>query len=137
MGRWIRHGDWYPDYQLRFYDRRCGQWRGGRVHESVKVRGKPGILTGEIHHYTYRTLSDYLRRLETYSTLAAADYQERGKRATPARLLADPLATFIKSYLIKRGFLDGVPGLMTAAMGAISVYFKYAKLYELQTNRPG
>jgi glycosyltransferase involved in cell wall biosynthesis len=135
MGRWIRHGDWYPDHQIRLYDRRSGRWQGGRVHESVKLQGDPGILQGEIHHHTYRQLSDYLRRLETYSALAAADYQDRGKKATPVRLLADPLATFIKSYLLKRGFLDGTPGLMTAVMGAISVYFKYAKLYEIQLNR--
>jgi len=137
MGRWIRHGDWYPDHQIRLYDRRCGSWQGGRVHESVKLQGVPGFLKGEIHHYTYRRLSDYLERLETYSTLAAADYQEKGKKATPARLLADPLATFVKSYLVKRGFLDGMPGLMTAVMGAISVYFKYAKLYELQLSARG
>jgi glycosyltransferase involved in cell wall biosynthesis len=135
MGRWIRHGDWYPDYQIRLYDRRCGQWQGGRVHESVKLQSVPGCLKGELHHYTYRTLSDYLKRLEIYSTLAAADYDERGKHSTPIKLLADPLATFIKAYLLKRGFLDGVPGLMAAVMGAISVFFKYAKLYEIELSR--
>jgi hypothetical protein len=135
MDRWIRHGDWYPDYQIRLFDRRWGQWQGGRVHESVKLQGTPVLLEGEIQHFTYRSLSEYLTRLESYSTLAAADYQDRGKRSNPTKLLADPLATFIKSYLLKRGFLDGVPGLMAAVMGAVSVYFKYAKLYEIQLNR--
>ncbi len=132
MGRWIRHGDWYPDYQLRLFDRRRGGWQGGRVHESVRVGGPVGLLKGEIQHFTYRTLSDYLRRLESYSTLAAADYEQRGKRSGPFRMLGDPFATFLKAYLLRRGFLDGVPGLMVAFMGAISVYFKYAKLYERQ-----
>ncbi len=132
MGRWIRHGEWYPDYQLRLFDRRRGCWRGGRVHESVQVDGAPGILRGEIRHYTYRSLSDYLRRLETYSTLASQDYQQRGKSASLTKMVCNPAAAFLKGYVLKRGFLDGGPGLMVAAMGAISAYFKYAKLYELQ-----
>jgi len=132
MGRWIRHGDWYPDYQLRFFHRKHGRWQGGQVHESVKIQGIPGQLKGEILHYTYRSLSDYLRRLEIYSALAAADYAQRGKVAGGLKLLGNPLVTFIKAYILKRGFLDGVPGLMVAIMGAVSVYFKYAKLYELQ-----
>lgn len=134
MGRWIRHGDWYPDYQLRLFDRRRGRWQGGRVHESVRVEGTAGLLGSEIQHYTYRSLSDYLRRLETYSTLAAQDYQAEGRKAALARLLGNPCAAFLKGFVLKRGFLDGVPGLMVAVMGAVSVYFKYAKLYEYQRN---
>jgi glycosyltransferase involved in cell wall biosynthesis len=132
MERWIRHGDWYPDYQLRLFDRRLGRWAGGRVHESVRMDQEPDILRGEIQHYTYRSLSDYLKRLETYSTLAAHDYRQKGRSATPFNLLGHPVAVFIKAYLLKRGFLDGAPGLAVAAMGAVSVFFKYAKLYELQ-----
>ena len=134
MGRWIRHGEWYPDRQLRLFDRRHGRWQGGRVHESVQVEGDAGFLTGEIRHYTYRSLSDYLRRLETYTTLAAQDYREKGREASLLKVLGNPAGTFIKGYLLKRGFLDGTPGLMVALMGAVSVFFKYAKLYELQRN---
>jgi glycosyltransferase involved in cell wall biosynthesis len=132
MGRWIRHGDWYPDYQLRLFDRRCGKWQGGRVHESVKTREKPEFLQGEIYHFTYRNLSDYLRRLETYSNLAAFDCQQQGKSPTPRTLVGNPMAAFIKAYLLKRGFLDGMPGFVIAFMSAVSVFFKYAKLYELR-----
>jgi glycosyltransferase involved in cell wall biosynthesis len=132
MGRWIRHGDWYPDYQLRLFDRRQGRWQGGRVHESVRIEKDLGTLRGEIHHYTYHSLSDYLKRLEVYSTLAAADYLEKGKSSGPLKLVGNPLATFFKTYLLKRGFLDGVPGLLVAVMGSVSVFFKYAKLLELQ-----
>jgi glycosyltransferase involved in cell wall biosynthesis len=132
MGRWIRHGDWYPDYQLRLFDRRCGRWEGGRVHESVRMKEKPDLLRGEIQHYTYRSLSDYLRRLETYSNLAAFDCRQKGRRASPCSLLGNPTAAFVKSYIAKRGFLDGTPGFAVAVMGAVSVFFKYAKLYELQ-----
>jgi len=132
MERWIRHGDWYPDYQLRLFDRRHGRWEGGRVHESFKINGKTGILNGEIRHYTYRSLSDYLRRLENYSTLAALDYEQRGKTATPLKLFGNPVATFMKAYFLRRGFLDGLPGFVVAVMGSVSVFFKYAKLYELR-----
>jgi glycosyltransferase involved in cell wall biosynthesis len=140
MGRWIRHGDWYPDFQLRLFDRRHGRWQGGRVHESVKITAEPGMLKGEIHHYTYHSFSDYLKRLEVYSTLAAADYQARGKFPRSLNMLGNPAATFFKAYFLKRGFLDGVPGLMVAVMGAVSVFFKYAKLYELRQSagrKPG
>ena len=132
MGRWIRHGDWFPDPQLRLFDRRRGRWQGGHLHESVKIPGEPGRLRGEILHYTYRNLSDYLKRLEKYSGLAALDYQARGKISSGWKMLANPVATFVKCYLVKRGFLDGVPGFMVAVMGAVSVFFKYASLYELQ-----
>ena len=134
LGRWIRHGDWYPDYQLRLFDRRRGRWQGGRVHESVRVEGKPGILKGEIQHYTYRSLSDYLNRLETYSTLASLDYRQKGKRASIPKILANPRRPSSK-LLVKRGFLDGAPGLMVAVLGAISVFFKYSKLYEIQKSK--
>jgi glycosyltransferase involved in cell wall biosynthesis len=132
QGRWIRHGDWYPDFQLRLFDRRRGRWQGSRVHESVRIQGTVGALKGDIQHYTYRNLSDYLTRLELYSTLASLDYQQRGKRASMAKILINPAAAFAKSYLIKRGFLDGSAGLMVAALSAVSAFFKYSKLYELQ-----
>jgi glycosyltransferase involved in cell wall biosynthesis len=132
MGRWIRHGDWYPDYQLRLFNRRFGKWEGGRVHESFRLSENSGLLKGDIHHYTYRSLSEYLKRLETYTALAANDYQQRGEKTTPLKLLGNPTGAFIKAYLLKRGFLDGTPGFMVAVMGAVSVFFKYAKLWELQ-----
>jgi glycosyltransferase involved in cell wall biosynthesis len=137
MGRWIRHGDWYPDYQLRLYNRQKGKWQGGRVHESVKLEGPTGYLKGEIQHYLYNTLSDYLRRLDTYSSLAALDYGERGKNTNAWKLLAHPSVTFVKAYLAKGGILDGTPGLMVAIMGTISVFFKYAKLYEMRKTAKG
>jgi glycosyltransferase involved in cell wall biosynthesis len=134
MGRWIRHGDWYPDYQLRLFDRRCGKWRGGQLHESVRIDGTPGMLKGDIHHYTYRSFTEYLEKLETYSTLAARDYRQKGRTAATWMLPAKPFAVFVKAYLLKGGFLDGVPGFAVAVMGAVSVFFKYAKLYELARN---
>ncbi len=131
MGRWILHGDWYPDYQVRLFDRRKGEWRGGRVHESVTVEGTIGEMQAEILHFTYRDFSEYLRKLETYSSLAAMDYSERGRKAASWMLLAKPLGVFLKAYLAKGGFRDGAAGFTVAVMGAVSVFFKYAKLYEI------
>jgi glycosyltransferase involved in cell wall biosynthesis len=131
MGRWILHGDWYPDCQVRLFDRRKGRWRGGRVHESVSVEGTTGRMRAEIHHYTYRDFSEYLGKLETYSSLAALDYRERGRKAASWMLLAKPLGVFVKAYLVKGGFRDGSAGFAVAVMGAVSVFFKYAKLYEI------
>ena len=131
MGRWIKHGDWYPDYQMRLFDRRYGKWQGGRVHESVKIDRTVGMLKGEIHHFTYRSLSEYLRRLESYTSLAALDCRQQGRTASFWMLLGKPLAVFIKAYLLKLGFLDGTVGFTVAVMGTVSVFFKYAKLYEL------
>ena len=137
MGRWIKHGDWYPDYQVRLFDRRHGTWQGGLVHESVKTDGPVGMLKGKIHHFTYRSFSEYLNRLERYTTLAALDYRHRGKNASPWMLFGKPFAVFIKSYLLKCGFLDGTAGFTVAVLGAVSVFFKYAKLYELGRGDPG
>ncbi len=136
MGRWIKHGIWYPDRQLRLFDRRLAKWEGGRVHESVKIPGKLELLTGEIHHFVYRNFTEYLKRLEVYSNLAALDYRDRLKPATPIHMLAKPLGAFVTSYLLKLGFLDGTAGLAVAVMSSVSAFFKYAKLYELKRNKP-
>jgi glycosyltransferase involved in cell wall biosynthesis len=135
MNRWIRHGDWYPDWQLRLFDRQRGRWQGGHIHESVRLDGSLGTLAGEIQHFSYHSLSDYVKRLEVYSTLAARDCLERGKVAGPLAILGNPLAGFLKSYILKRGFLDGIPGLMAAEMKAVYAFVKYAKLYELQRGK--
>ena len=105
------------------------------MHESVRINGQPEYLKGEILHFTYGSFSDYLKRLETYSSLAALDYHERGKRATAMALLAKPLASFVKAYVLKRGFMDGTPGFAVAVMGSVSVFFKYAKLHELRRSQ--
>lgn len=131
MGRWIRYTDWSPDYQLRFYRRDAGRWRGGRVHESVGVEGPVGRLSGHLLHYTYDDLGDYIRKLESYSLLSARDMLDHGRRATRAKLLCSPVAAFVKSYVFKRGFLDGFPGMVIAGLSAASVFFRYARLLEL------
>ena len=132
LGRWIRTTDFYPDYQTRLYDRRAARWRGQYVHESVSVDGGPGQLTGELQHYSYRDLRDHLDRINHYSTLAARQMHEAGRRSGPLHLLVHPPAAFLRNYVLRRGFLDGTAGLTVSAVNAYAVFLKFAKLWELQ-----
>jgi glycosyltransferase involved in cell wall biosynthesis len=132
LGRWIRSTDWYPDWQLRLYDRRTGRWPPRRVHESVAVEGSVGRLRGEIQHYAYRDLSHHLATIDRYTTLAAQDLAEAGHRTGPARIAAHTCAAFLRNYALRRGFRDGAPGLLVSLMNTHYVFMKLAKLWELQ-----
>jgi len=132
MGRWIEHTSWFPDWQLRIFDRRQGSWQGGRVHETFKIASPARRFKGCLEHYTYQSISEYLTQLESFSTLAAADAYDRGKRARWIHFLTLPPFVFIQNYFLQRGFQDGVPGLTVSCLSACSVYFRYLKLYELQ-----
>jgi len=107
LGRWIKHSGWYPDYKLRLYDRRRGRWRGDYVHEGIDPDGKVERLKGDLLHYTVRDASDHHLRIDRYTTLAARQSHAQGKRASVGAIMVAPLATFIRSYVFKRGFLDG------------------------------
>jgi glycosyltransferase involved in cell wall biosynthesis len=132
LGRWIRTTDFYPDYQTRLYDRRSARWRGKYVHESVSVDGPVGRLRQELEHYSFRDLRDQLDRINHYTTLAARQMHETGRRATPFDLVLHPPAAFLRNYFLRRGVLDGAAGFTISAMNAFSVYLKFAKLWELQ-----
>ena len=133
LGRWIRTTDWYPDYQLRLYDRRHARWDGIHVHESVKVgTGQVGHLKSELQHYPYKDLSEHLIRMDRYTTLAARQMFEKGKRATRLELLFHPPIAFVRNYILKGGFRDGKPGLIISLVNSYYVMLKFAKLWELQ-----
>jgi hypothetical protein len=132
LGRWMRTTDFYPDYQTRLYDRRAARWRGQYVHESVAVDGGAGQLTHEIEHYSFRDLRDQIARINTYTTLAARQMAEAGRRAGPFDLLVHPPAAFLRNYILRRGFLDGGAGLTLSLVNAWSVFLKFAKLWELR-----
>lgn len=134
MGKWITHTTWYPDCQLRLFRRSSGSWKGGRVHESFRVDGPTGRLNGEIYHYTYSSFSEYLQQLENFSSLAAQDYFDRGKKVTWFQICFDPAAIFLKNYFFRLGFMDGIPGLCVSMLASVSTLFKYLKLWELQSN---
>jgi glycosyltransferase involved in cell wall biosynthesis len=132
LGRWIRTTDFYPDYQTRLYDRRSARWRGKYVHESVALdAGRPGQLRGELLHFSYRDLSDQIERINGYTTLAARQMYEGGRRASAFDLVVHPPAAFLRNYILRRGVLDGTVGLTISMMQAYSVFLKFAKLREL------
>jgi glycosyltransferase involved in cell wall biosynthesis len=140
LGRWIRTTDWYPDYQLRVYDRRRAEWPIRRVHESVHLAegtGAPGQLTGELQHYPYKDISHHHRTMEMYTTLAAEDLYAAGRRAGMMDLLVHPPAAFLRNYLLRRGVSDGAPGLIISAMNAHYVFLKFAKLWALDRASTG
>jgi (heptosyl)LPS beta-1,4-glucosyltransferase len=132
LGQWIRTTDWYPDYQLRLYDRRAGAWKPARVHESVHVAGEPALLAGEIEHYPYANVSDHLQRIDRYTSLAALDMRDRGRSAGPLALLGHPPAAFLRNYVLRRGFQQGRAGLAVSLLNSYYVLLKYVKLLELE-----
>jgi glycosyltransferase involved in cell wall biosynthesis len=133
LGRWIRTTDWYPDYQLRLYDRRAGEWSARRVHESVRLNeGEPGRLAHEIQHFAYRNISDHLATIDRYTTLAA---QQAAAASTPGLLLHPPFA-FLRNYVLRRGFMDGSAGLIVSILNSYYVFLKVAKLWEAGSGEP-
>jgi len=130
LGRWIRHSGWYPDRKVRLYDRRKAEWVGEYVHESVWVNGTVGELQGNLLHYTCASLSEHLRTLDRYTSLAARELAAQGKSVTVRRLTVDPAWTFFRTYVLQRGFLDGRQGLAIAWMAALYTFLKYAKACE-------
>jgi len=134
LGRWIRTTDFYPDYQMRLYDRRAGTWQGQYVHESVKVAGPTGQLTHDLEHYSFSDLRDQIKRINHYSTLAAKQMYDAGRRTGPIEILVHPPAAFVRNYVLRRGFLDGTAGLTISLLNAWGVGLKFMKLWELQKN---
>jgi len=136
LNRWIRTTDFYPDFQTRLYDRRAARWHGQYVHESIQTPGPMGRLTNELQHYSYRDLSDHLERINQYTTLAARQMHEAGRRASAVDILIHPPAAFLRNYVLRRGFLDGTAGLLLSSVNAYSVLLKFAKLWERQHTPP-
>ena len=132
LGRWIRTTDWYPDYQLRLYDRRVAEWTGRFVHESVSVRGSAGRLRGELQHFAYRNIADHLETIDRYTSYAAQQMYEDTRRAGFLQLAGHPPLAFLRNYLVRGGIRDGIPGFIVSAMNAYYVFLKFAKLWELR-----
>jgi len=137
LGRWIRHGDFHPDWTLRLFRPARARWEGLDPHARVVVDGPTARLAGELLHFSYRDLADQVQRIQFFSGEAAAALDAAGRRFRLADLVLRPPARFLRAYLLKRGFLDGVPGLVIAAATAFHVFLKYAKLWELQRARAG
>jgi len=130
-GRWIRYCGWYPNYSTRLYHRRQCSFIERSVHESLKCSGKVGTLQGNLKHFTYSGITDYLARMNRYSSLAADEVVKEGKKPGVAAIMLKPLFTFFKMYVAKRGFLEGFQGLQLSFLYAVYTFAKYAKAREL------
>jgi glycosyltransferase involved in cell wall biosynthesis len=131
LGRWIRTTDWYPDYQLRLYDRRAARWSEPLVPESVRLDGQPGRLRGELQHFPYRDAADHRETIERYTSLAAEQMTRDGKRPGLLSVVTHPPLAFLRNYLLRRGILDGAAGLKLSALNSYYVYLKFAKARKL------
>ena len=136
MGRYLRHGEGYPDWSLRCFNRHHAQWSADAVHEKVCFTGsaktRVGTLAGDLLHDSAESLENYLDKQNRYSTLAASAALAQGKHAHAAHLLLSPLVRFIKFYFFRLGFLDGLPGLAHILIGCGTSFAKYAKMAALQ-----
>jgi len=132
LGRWLAHGEGYPDWSPRLFNRLNARWSDDLVHEKVLYSVTPGTLKGDLLHDPGDDLSAYLERQNRYTTLAARQAYDLGRSAGVLHLLLSPVVRFFKFYVLRLGFLDGVPGLLHISIGCMNSYLKYAKLIELR-----
>jgi glycosyltransferase involved in cell wall biosynthesis len=131
LGRWLAHGEGYPDWNVRLFDRRRARWTEDPVHENVVADGPVARLPGDLLHESAESLDAYLAKQNRYTSLQAAAMFARGERAGALRLVLSPLVRFLRFYVVKLGFLDGIPGLVHIAIGCHNSFIKYAKLRAL------
>ncbi|CAB4244232.1 Glycosyltransferase [Methylacidimicrobium sp. AP8] len=132
LNRWITHGDWYPDYNLRLFRRERGRWGGNREHDKLILDGRVKKERAELLHYSFPAVEDNVRKIPTFVAAFADERRERGTGFRWSDLLLRPLWRFVRGYLLRLGFLDGFPGFYIAAVTALATFVRYAKLYERQ-----
>ncbi|TAK90611.1 MAG: glycosyltransferase family 2 protein [Burkholderiaceae bacterium] len=132
LGRYLRHGEGYPDWNTRLFDRRAARWADVPVHEHVVSDVLVGDLEGDLLHHSQDTLASYIDKQNRYTTLQANELFARGKKVGALKIVASPLVRFLRFYVFRLGFLDGLPGFAHIAMGSFFGMVKYAKCYALQ-----
>ena len=136
LGRWLAHGEGYPDWNVRLFDRHRARWTDDPVHEHVVADGPVARLAGDLLHASAESLDTYMTKQNQYTTLQAAVLHARGEQVGVARLVLSPLVRFVRFYVVKLGFLDGVAGLVHIAIGCFNSFMKYAKLRALARVQP-
>ncbi len=135
LNRWWRKGGWYPEYRLRFCRRSATIWGGEDPHEKASVTGTTTRCKGEMFHYSFTDLTDYIRRLNALASNAAVTMRRRGERCNVlTHIILRPIARFFKFYLFKKGFREGTAGLVVALVESYGVLMKYSKLWELSSS---
>ena len=132
LGRWLNHGEGYPDWTVRLFDRRHARWSDDPVHEHVIANGRIGSLSGDLLHESAQSLDAYLAKQNRYTTLQAQRLHEQGRRASVVTLVLSPVVRFLKFYIVRLGFLDGIAGLVHIAIGCGNSFMKHAKLLALE-----
>ncbi len=131
LGRWIRHGGWYPDYQLRLFNRRHARWSDSLIHEHV-VAAITVKLKNPIQHFVFKSISHQVITNDRYSGLQAQQLKVQKIRFSLFKLMTKPWVKFVENYIFKLGFLDGMAGFIIAVSSGYSVFLKHAKLWELE-----
>ncbi len=132
LGRWLAHGEGYPDWNVRLFDRRRARWSADEVHEKVVADGPVARLRGDLLHASAESIDAYIAKQNRYTTVQAAAMHARGDRAGAMQLVLSPAARFLRFYVLRLGFLDGSAGFAHIAIGAFASFLKYAKLRALQ-----
>lgn len=136
LGKWLSHGEGYPDWSLRMFHRQHASWSNDPVHEAVITTVDVGVLEGDLLHDSAEEITTYLQKQNRYSSLHAESLFQQGVRAGYLKLFVSPMARFIKFYILRLGFLDGGPGFAHVAVGCFAAFAKYAKLIELENKAP-
>ncbi|HMS39267.1 MAG TPA: glycosyltransferase family 2 protein [Pyrinomonadaceae bacterium] len=133
LNRPVKHGGWYPDWQIRFFNRNKASWKDVLIHESVEVAGKTDKLKGDILHYSVEDMGHHHRMIgERYAPLAARQMFERGRRTTKLKIYTAGFIAFLQTYILKAGFLDGFAGFCIACFAAHHAFLKHLLLWEMQ-----
>lgn len=132
LGRWLGHGEGYPDWTVRLFHRAHAGWSNDEVHEAVLTTAEVGRLDGDLLHDSAEDVATYMTKQNRYTTLHAEALYKQGVRAGYWRLAASPLARFVKFYVLRAGFLDGGPGFAHIVIGCNNAFHKYLKLIELE-----
>lgn len=131
LGRWIRHGDWYPDTKLRLFLREKAKWGGSPEHDKIELsEGEVCTLEGDLHHYSFPTMNSYIDKINRYSDIYLERQLEEGKSWSLGENLFRPLWRFFRAYFLRRGFLDGFPGLWIATATAFQTFVRHSRTYE-------
>lgn len=133
LGRWLAHGEGYPDWNVRLFDRRHARWTPEPVHETVQAEGQVVRLAGDLEHASAESIEAYIAKQNRYTSLQAQAMHARGEHASAWRIAASPVARFFRFYVLKSGWRDGIAGFAHIAIGAFGSFLKYTKLRALET----
>ena len=134
LGKWIEHTNWYPDFKLRLFKRSKAKWGGINPHDTIILDGAAEKLQGDLFHYSYDDVSAHLQTIDKFTSIMAREYYANGKKASIWNITLRPIFGFFKSYILKKGFLEGKRGWMIALLDGYYVLLKFLKIYEIQVN---